>query len=794
MNTTATTSPRQRTILVVDDTPANLQLLGDHLGKQGFQVLVAQDGEEALTRVAVAKPDLILLDILMPGLGGLETCRRLKADPDHADIPVIFLSALGDTEHRVRAFEAGGVDYITKPFELAEVMARVNAQLSLSEMRHELQAQVAERERAEAALQHANDELEQRVEQRTGELAQAVADLRAEIARRARLEAFRSGQAELLEMIARSAPLTDTLERLTQLIEPELDGMLAAVLLLSEDWWSLRRGAGPSLPDGYLAALDRLPLGPGIGPFGSAIYHRKAVIVGDIAQVDDWPQFRELAAEHGLQTCWSTPILAHDGHVLGSFDLYSRAARRPGTDDQELIAQATRLAGIAIERKQAEQALTASEARFRSLIELSSDEYWEQDEQLRFTHSPLTDNWARSGLVPDDSIGRTRWEQPGIFGVSDEEWAAHRATLEAQQPFRNFEYGRVGAQGKTVYANVSGEPVFDAEGRFHGYRGIAQDITARKQAEAELKRTLLEQQAILDNTVVGIAFVRDEVIQRCNRGFEQLFGWEAGELTGKPIAELYPSSQEYAACSARTQPLIAAGQAVIGDVRFCRKEGRPIWCLYHGKAVAPDDPAQGTVWAMQDITARKQAEHALAEAKSKLEAGMDELEQRNREVSLLGNLSSMLQSCLSPEEAYRAIGNFGARLFPGDAGALFIQTDGHDSLEMVAEWGEPLGLEPVFAPDECWALRRGCAHRVGQHGPAPACAHAKQAVAADRSLLCVPLVAQSETMGMLHLQQHELEHASALEARQRLAIALAEQAALALASIRLRAAVVRQRA
>ena len=119
------------TILLVDDVPSNLKLLGDILMAEGHKIRQATGGELALRAAEKEKPDLILLDIMMPGIDGYEVCRRLKANPGLADIPVIFISAMGDTSAIVKSLTMGGVDYINKPFQAEEVIARVNTQLQL---------------------------------------------------------------------------------------------------------------------------------------------------------------------------------------------------------------------------------------------------------------------------------------------------------------------------------------------------------------------------------------------------------------------------------------------------------------------------------------------------------------------------------------------------------------------------------------------------------------------------------------------------------------------------------------
>ncbi len=128
-------------ILVVDDQPANLRLLSDMLNNQGYEVRAAIDGPMALMTAQAESPELILLDVNMPQMDGYEVCSRLKADPATAAIPVIFISGLGETMDKVKAFHVGGVDYITKPIQVEEVMARVESQLTLYRQRRTLEEQ-----------------------------------------------------------------------------------------------------------------------------------------------------------------------------------------------------------------------------------------------------------------------------------------------------------------------------------------------------------------------------------------------------------------------------------------------------------------------------------------------------------------------------------------------------------------------------------------------------------------------------------------------------------------------------
>jgi diguanylate cyclase (GGDEF)-like protein/PAS domain S-box-containing protein len=130
-------------ILVVDDNPHNLQLMTQLLRRSGYQVRIATDGEQAIKSVSLRPTDLILMDINMPGKNGIDTCIELKSNIDSSDIPILFLSALHDTEDKLRAFAAGGIDFITKPFVAEEVLIRIETHLQLYQLQHKLEQQVA---------------------------------------------------------------------------------------------------------------------------------------------------------------------------------------------------------------------------------------------------------------------------------------------------------------------------------------------------------------------------------------------------------------------------------------------------------------------------------------------------------------------------------------------------------------------------------------------------------------------------------------------------------------------------
>lgn len=161
-------------ILIVDDNVDNLNVLAGMLAEQNYKVRRAINGSIALRAIKASIPDLILLDIVLPDMTGYDICTQLKQHPSTQDIPVIFISSLNDTEDKVKAFAVGGVDYVSKPFEMAEVCARIRNQLEI--------------QFAKAEIESLNAELEQRVQERTAELTAVTVTLEKQIQERQKAE------------------------------------------------------------------------------------------------------------------------------------------------------------------------------------------------------------------------------------------------------------------------------------------------------------------------------------------------------------------------------------------------------------------------------------------------------------------------------------------------------------------------------------------------------------------------------------------------------------------------------
>jgi PAS domain S-box-containing protein len=302
-----------------------------------------------------------------------------------------------------------------------------------------------------------------------------------------RSEGVLTGQKRVLELLVQRAPLPDVLDAVCEIIEGQSqDNLVATILLLDEDGRRLRSVAGRRAPPSYAQAVDGVTIGPCVGSCGTAAYRGESVVVSDIATDPLWANFRDLALGHGLRACWSTPIFSSKGKVLGTIAVYYPSPRHPSSDEFRLVDILTRTAGIAIERRQAEGQIRASEERFRTLFE-SMDEAFCVVEMLydddnrpadyRFLEANPTFE-KHTGFK--DAVGRTIRE---LVPDHDAHW---------------FEiYGRVAATGEATrfvneakamgrWYDVYAYRVGGAESRKVGV--LFTDITERKRAEDSLRQ------------------------------------------------------------------------------------------------------------------------------------------------------------------------------------------------------------------------------------------------------------------------------------------------------------------
>src|SRR5438132_2420943 len=314
-----------------------------------------------------------------------------------------------------------------------------------------------------------------------------LVSLARDISERKRDEALLDGQKRILERIIQGEPLALVLTFLCRTIEELAQGeMLASVLLLDADGVHLRHGAAPSLPESYNRAVDGLAIGPSVGSCGTAAYRREPVHVSDIASDPLWAPFAEFALSDGLRACWSTPILSSHAEVMGTFAMYYRQPRRPTPRDLRAVDIVTRTVAIAIEQRNAEQALRESEERFRGTFENAA---------VGIAHVDVTGRFLRVNEKLCDIVGYTRAELlaktfQDITYAEDLEadLELFMRLLRGDVPSTSRDKRYVRKDGSPVWVAVSVSLQRDAAGRPLNTISVIRDVTARKRLEGELRR------------------------------------------------------------------------------------------------------------------------------------------------------------------------------------------------------------------------------------------------------------------------------------------------------------------
>ena len=318
-----------------------------------------------------------------------------------------------------------------------------------------------------------------------------------DISARKRTEAIVTGQKQALEMEVDGASLEHVLEVLTRIVETQSgEGIRASILLLDTDGLHLRHGAAPSLPESFRRTVDGLRIGPGAGACGTAAYTRQTVVVSDIQTDPLCAEFRELAREHGICACWSSPLFSSRGSVLGTFALYYPEARRPAQSDRDVVEILARTAALVVERRlevrerlAAEAALRDNEQRYRQLVHSLPAAVYTCDARGYVTlyNEAAAALWGR-----EPALGKELWcSSLKLYRLDGTELPHDQIPMTAAipegrtPPATEFVIERTDGSRRHVLAHL--EPIRDYAGEITGALNILVDITERKQAEDALK-------------------------------------------------------------------------------------------------------------------------------------------------------------------------------------------------------------------------------------------------------------------------------------------------------------------
>jgi len=434
-----------------------------------------------------------------------------------------------------------------------------------------------------------------------------------DITERKRAETVRDGESRILEMIARDAPLEESLEQLVRVVEAQFANLLCSILLLDEDGQHVRHGAAPNLPKPYVKAIDGLCIGPKAGSCGTAMYRREPVVVTDILQDPLWEAYRSVVEPYGFRACWSTPILAHSGKTLGSFAMYYREPRSPSPAETHALTMATHLAGIAIERKRAEETLRASEAYLAEAQRMTrcgswawnvptGAIFWSQETFRIYECDPekttLSWSYILERVHPED--------RPGVEQRAKTE-STRKDTVNSEGDFRI-----VFPDGRIKHLHSIAHPVINAAGEITEVIGTTLDITERKQAEEKIRQSERELRQLIDLTPLHITELGpDGTPLYNNKAALDYHGLTLEQWkTSAWDRLLHPQDAERVASEVPGK--FQSGSPYEIEARFRRKDGQYRWFVFRFNPIR-DEKGRLIRWyaAATDIEDRKQAEQQL---------------------------------------------------------------------------------------------------------------------------------------------------------------------------------------
>ena len=564
-------NPLNPVILCVDDEEANLKLLEKLLVPRGYVVVSAANGKDALLKIKSQAIDLVLLDIIMPGMNGFEVCRQIKEDQNLRNIPVIMITASIVKKDRILGIEAGAEEFLSKPFDLAEVLARIKMLLKMKRLDDERKLAESQREVAIEELKKSNDLLERRVRERTAELAQANEMLQADISERKQTETTLRTSEERFSKVFQASPAP------------------TYISTISEGRYIDVNNSGMQL------------LG----------YTRKEMIGHTVRELGIWHTSSErklivkkLIAKGSVR---NEPVLLRTKNGEIKETLLSCEIIR--LNDEEVMLS---LVYDITERKRAEESLRQSEEKYRTILENIQEGYFEVDLSGNFTF--FNDSLCRIiGYSKEDLLGMNN-RQYTDKETAEKIFQTFNKIYNTGEPTEGFDWQFVRKDGTKRYIDESISLQKDSSGKPIGFRGIVRDVTERKQAEEALKNSELKYRNIFENAVEGIyqSTIEGRFIT-ANAACSQMSGYDSPEELMESIKDI--GTQLYVHPEDRNRLMeIREAKGFVEDfeVEFYKKDGSKFWVVVNARTVKDE---QGKILyiegLIEDITIRKHAEEQL---------------------------------------------------------------------------------------------------------------------------------------------------------------------------------------
>ncbi|TWU21458.1 Sensor protein FixL [Novipirellula galeiformis] len=434
-----------------------------------------------------------------------------------------------------------------------------------------------------------------------------------DLTERDRLQDELRGRQRVLERVAKGRPLSEVLDTLIAFAEESRPDMIASTLVLDKQEGCLRHGASRQLPDFYLEVIDGVVPGPKVGSCGTAAFTGERVVVEDIKTDPLWEDYRDLATRANLRACWSEPIIASCGRVVGTFAMYYTEPRSPDAEDLQFVESCAKVAAIAIERERVD-----SQLRQMAAIVDSTD-----DAIILKNLKGVIEKWNHGaervyGYSAAEAVG-----QPIAMLVPDDrayELKANTETIRQGGKVDHYETVRVTKDGRRIHISSTLSPVRDTEGRLTHFVDVQNDITQRVQVQDEIAR----ERAVLDTIVSGIPDALlmadlDRKLTHCNQGAYEMFGYAPTELIGQPKAILYANPDQHSLQGMQRFNPAARQHTEVVEIEWRRKNGDVFTGETVGTIIRDRSGKPISYLALiRDITDRKHAEATIRESNRKL--------------------------------------------------------------------------------------------------------------------------------------------------------------------------------
>jgi len=440
----------------------------------------------------------------------------------------------------------------------------------------------------------------------------AILSVARDVTQRMLREELISEEARILEMSALGEPLPHILDRLTALLARQAPRVMPSVMLLDQENQTLHIGSMPNFPRRYRELIDGAKIGPQAGSCGTAVYAKTEIVSADIEHDERWQGYAEVALEEGIRACWSTPIVASNGDVVGTFACYYREPTEPTAAERDLLCVTQGVAAIVIERDRTDRRLVATRNQLLASQLLAKMGDWHFDHQ---TDEFILSERAAAilGFAIDQRVVSRQAYMKMVHPNDRQKWSRARTEAALNRTTFHLHYRVIRPDGKTIYVESRGSVVVDENQQPVRFNGVIQDVSDRFLAEQALRLRQHAVDATLDGILMVDAISHDYPIVYANPGFERTTGYSADEVIGHNCRFLQgPETDETALVEIRAALREQRPTQII--LKNYRKDGSTFW---NSLRIAPVHDEDGGlthyVGIQTDISDRIRYEEELAQ-------------------------------------------------------------------------------------------------------------------------------------------------------------------------------------